>query len=299
MKYFKKIISLYRLLLLIPKQINELKKDVRELRNMNYSLLELNQKLIFEHYKNNEGTINLSDKGFRVHSQFEEDGLLLYIFSKIGFTNRRGVEMCCGWGIESMLANLILYHGFDTLLFDGDKNSVERARNFFSNHPNTFQHPPKIIQEWITKENINKIIKENGFEGEIDIFSLDVDGVDYYLIKELSVIKPRVVICEIHNIIPPNLALTIPYSGDFDYRSGKYNPEFRSVSILAMVNLMQEKGYRLVGSHKYGFNIIFIRNDLGVEFFPEINPEECFKNSYTEERSKVWTGVSGLPWLNV
>ena len=289
MKFFNKTISLYRLLLSIPKQLNELKK-------MNYSLIELNQKLIFEYYKNDTDTINLNDKGFRVHSQFEEDGLLLFIFSKIGFSNKKGVEMCCGWGNECMLSNLILYHGFEALLFDGDENSVERARTFFNNHPNTFQHPPKVLQQWITKDNVIRIIKENGFEGEVDIFSLDVDGIDFYLMKELNVINPRVVICEVHNVIPSSLSLTIPYSDDFDYTNGKFDPEFRSVSLLGMVNLMKNKGYRLIGCHKYGFNVIFLRNNVGIKFFPEINPEQCFENAYTRERSKVWSRVAAMPW---
>jgi hypothetical protein len=80
MKFFRKIISLYRIILGIPKQINELKKQINELRKLNYSLVELNQKLIFEYYKNAPNADNLSDKGFRIHSQFEEDGLLLFIF---------------------------------------------------------------------------------------------------------------------------------------------------------------------------------------------------------------------------
>jgi hypothetical protein len=286
-------------MLAIPKQLNELKKQINELRKLNYSLIEMNQKLIFEYYKNEPGEINLNDNGFRIHSQFEEDGLLLFIFSKIGFTNKKGVEMCCGWGSESMLGNLILYHGFDALLFDGDKSSVERAKSFFTAHPNTVLHPPKVIHQWITRDNINTIIKENDFEGEIDIFSLDVDGVDYYLMQELTVISPRVVICEIHNVIPPNLSLTIPYSDQFDHTDGKYNADFRSVSLLAMVNLMKEKGYRLIGSHKYGFNVIFMRNDVGAKWFAEVSHEKCLENSYTKERLKVWPSVSHMPWVNV
>jgi hypothetical protein len=207
--------------------------------------------------------------------------------------------MCCGWGSECMLSNLILYHGFEALLFDGDKDSIERAKSFFNNHPNTFQHSPKIIQQWITKDNINNVIQENAFEGEIDIFSLDVDGMDYYLMNELSVKNPRIIICEIHNIIPSHLSLTVPYSNDFGYTNGKFDPEFRSVSLLGMVNLMKKKGYRLIGCHKYGFNVIFMRNDVGSEWFREISHEKCLENSYTKERRKVWSGVSNLPWVNV
>jgi len=42
----------------------------------------------------------LIDTGFKVYSQFDEDGILLHIFSLIGFTNRKVVEICCGNGMQ-------------------------------------------------------------------------------------------------------------------------------------------------------------------------------------------------------
>src|SRR3954470_1373717 len=50
---------------------------------------------------------SFSDVGFRCHSQFEEDGILLLIFGLLGAYNRTVVEVCAGNGIESMSANLI------------------------------------------------------------------------------------------------------------------------------------------------------------------------------------------------
>src|SRR3974390_403143 len=40
----------------------------------------------------------IQDAGFRVYSQFEEDGIILYLLSMIGFKTKRVVEMCCGTG---------------------------------------------------------------------------------------------------------------------------------------------------------------------------------------------------------
>lgn len=51
--------------------------------------------------------LTFKDVGFRVHSQHEEDGILLFIFSLIGTTNMRSVEICAGDGIECNTANLI------------------------------------------------------------------------------------------------------------------------------------------------------------------------------------------------
>jgi hypothetical protein len=240
------------------------------------------------------------DVGFRVHSEFEEDGILLFIFSVIGTTNKRVVEICAGDGTQCMAANLIINHGWDGLLFDGDKSSVDRGVNFYTSHQSTFLQPPTFIHAWLTRDNINQLISENRFTGDIDLLSLDIDGNDYHIMQAIHVIKPRVIICETHNVIPSDLALTIPYKEDFYYKDGNQHEEFRSVSLLAMKNLLAGKGYRLVGGHKYGFNAIFIRKDIGTECFPEVSVEEVHDNSFTRyRRETAWKEVKDLSWVKV
>lgn len=237
--------------------------------------------------------------GFKVFSQFEEDGILLYIFSLIGTTNKRVVEICAGDGRECMAANLIINHGWEGLLFDGNKDQVELGIKFFATHKATFLLPPIFRHAWITTDNINQLISENNFKGEIDLLSLDIDGNDYYIMQAIEVIKPRVIICETHNVIPSNLALTIPYKPDFD-RMTDLNPDFMSVSLLAMTKLLKKKGYRLIGAHKYGFNAIFMLNEVGTEYFPEVTVESVHDNSYTRfRRETAWPIVKDLPWVNI
>jgi hypothetical protein len=247
------------------------------------------------------GTSQLIDTGFKVYSQFDEDGILLYIFSLIGFTNRKVVEMSCGNGMECNTANLIIHHACYGLLFDGDENNIKSANDFFKKNKMTWILPPVCIQAWITKDNVNSLIKEEGFEGEVDLLSLDIDGIDYYLWKNLQVISPRVFICECHNVVPDDMAITIPYKDDFSYKSkDNYHEEFRSVSPLAMIKLSKEKGYRLIGSHKYGFNLIFMRNDVGKEYFPEVLLEDISNNQYTKVAKETrWPLVKDAPWVEV
>jgi hypothetical protein len=238
--------------------------------------------------------------GFKVHSQFEEDGILLYIFSLIGTTNKRVVEICAGDGIECMAANLIVNHGWEGLLFDGDQDSVNRGINFYASNQSTFLYPPIFKKAWITRENINNLITESGFNGEIDLLSLDIDGNDYYIMEAINVIKPRVIICETHNVIPSDLSLTMPYKEDFNYRDMKQTEDFLSVSLLAMKKLLQKKGYRLIGSHRYGFNAIFILNDLGKDYFPEVSVESVHDNSFTKFRTETaWKKVKDLNWVKI
>jgi hypothetical protein len=290
MSLIGKVFRNLKSLLFLPREVIELKK-------LTYSLIELNQKLALEVYKKSAPA--LDDKGFRVNSQFEEDGLLLFIFGKIGFGNRIGVEFCCGNGRECILANFILYHHFYGLLIDGDADNIESAKRFFTSHPNTILQQPRILQHWITKNNVNEILSANGFTGEIDLLSIDVDGVQYYLMQELRAVSARVIVFESSNAFPKDLSITVPYKDDFNAHDGKANPEFRSVSHRATVKLMRSKGYRLVGANYYGFNLIFLRNDIAPDVFPEIDYLKCFENIHSENRQKIWPQISHLPWVKV
>ena len=219
------------------------------------------------------------DAEFRCFSQFGEDGILLFLFSVLGTTNRRVIEICASDGIECNAANLIVNHGWEGLLFDGDAQALERGRAFYRDCPATNLLPPALVSAWITAENVNALIEENGFAGEVDLFSLDMDGVDYWIWKAITAFSPRVIVLEYNNLWGPDDSVTAPYVADFSWASASEAP--RGASLAAFVKLGREKGYRLVGCHRYGFNAFLVRNDLGAEVFPEVSVASCMENAFT------------------
>jgi methyltransferase FkbM-like protein len=242
---------------------------------------------------------NIRAAGFRAYSQFEEDGIILYVLAMIGFKSRRVVEMCCGSGIECMATNLILNHGFEGLLFDGDNGNVERANAFFRAKKDCLLQSPTVNRAWVTAENVNSLLTDNNCGGEIDLLSLDVDGNEYWIWKAINTIQPRLVVVETHNIISEDKRLTVPYRPDFDYHKSS-SEDFRSASLLAMVNIGRERGYRLIGAHRHGFNAFFLRNDEGQDTFPEVSIKSVHDNAYTRwSQATRWPPVKSLPWLEV
>jgi hypothetical protein len=236
------------------------------------------------------------DVGFRKYSQFEEDGILLYIFSLVSPQSRKCVEICAGSGRECMAANLIINHGWSGFLFDGNEHNVAAGRKFFANNKDTFFDPPVYSHAWLTAENVNEYIERAGAKGPVDLLSLDVDGIDYWLWKAISVIQPTVVVCETHNMIPADRSLTVPYRADFTFES----EDFRGASLAAMYKLGREKGYRLIGTHRFGFNAFFMKNGVGEEFFPEVTPASCLNDSVTVRlREERWPEVQKMPWVEV
>jgi len=214
---------------------------------------------------------SFEDVGFRKYSQNSEDGILLFIFSLIGTVNKTAVEICASDGIQCNTANLIINHGWSGLLFDGDSKAVETGRKFYKSHPDTFSLPPKFVNAWITRTNVNSLISDNGIQGDIDLLSIDMDGIDYWIWKEIECINPRVVVAEIECIFGIDKSVTVPYSDDFKTQFINNFGVYSGASLKAFLKLADEKGYRLVGFEKYGFNAFFIRNDIGMELFPPYN----------------------------
>ncbi len=108
------------------------------------------------------------------------DVTLRYIFAKIGTTTRRAVEICSGDGYENNVANLAVLHGWEVIMMDGRENNMAHARRFYSQPgmPSSMKMP-HLIRDFITRANVNQLISDKGFSGEIDLFSLDMDGVDW------------------------------------------------------------------------------------------------------------------------
>ena len=259
------------------------------------------QKLLMQQYRSlatmgGEELPRFADVGFRKYSQFDEDGILLYIFSLVSPINRTCLEICAGNGRECMTTNLIVNHGWWGHLFDGDERNVRDGQRFFSHHKDTFFAPPKFTHAWVTAENVNDLIAKSGLSGAIDLLSLDIDGMDYWIWKAISIVQPQVVVCETYNMIPADKALTVPYDPLFAYES----QDFLGASLAAMCNLGREKGYRLIGTNRYGFNAFFIKNGVGEEFFPEVHPAACLNDPVsTRLRAERWPLVEKMGWVEV
>jgi hypothetical protein len=246
---------------------------------------------------------HLSQVAFKAFSQTDEDGILLYIFSIIGSASKKSVEICAGNGMECNTANLIINHGWHGLLVDGNEALVNSGIEFYKRNPHTYVYPPTFVHCWITRDNVNEVITKNGFEGEIDLLSIDMDGVDYWIWSAINSIGPRVVVVEYQDIIGPDRALTVPYNDTFnayEHPTTLGMPNFCGASLPAFVKLAQTRGYRLVGCNRYGYNAFFIKNPLGEKEIPRIDISDCFKHPKVLWGMKErFPTVKDFPWVEV
>jgi len=148
---------------------------------------------------------------------------------------------------------------------------------------------------------VNELFEKHGFSGEIDLLSLDMDGVDYWILEALTV-QPRVIVLEYNTILGPDRSVTVPYSDDFyayqDTPPG-VTPTYLGASLTAFVKLARKKGYRLVGCNHYGFNAFFIRQGLAEEEIPEVAVADCFPNKNLAECEARFRAIADRPWVEV
>jgi hypothetical protein len=214
--------------------------------------------------------------GLRVFSEFDEDGIALFLLAVGGAPTRRFVDIGAGDGVfASNTANLALNLGFDGLFVDADESRVERGRRFYSRHPDTMVHPPVFVRSFVTRENVSELVTAAGFTGEVDLLSIDIDGNDYWVWQALDSISPRFVIAEAH----PEFGredFVMPYDPRFDARAAPPGT-WIGASAAAMIRLADSLGYRAVAANVYGFNIFFARRDVA-EQLPTIELDELFRH---------------------
>jgi len=232
---------------------------------------------------------------FRLLSQNQEDGILWSLFQHIGTTTKTFVELGSGatGGNAAMLAGEF---GWTGLLVEGDQGKVEYAGRRFPR--------AKAVCAWITPETVNDLLERNGFAGEVDLLSVDVDGVDYWVWQAITVCTARLVMLEYNSMFGPDRAVTVPYDPKFNRRDHRFC--YYGASLSAMTQLSATKGYRLVAVEPTGVNAFFLRNDVAPEI-PACDPAHVYRipdkyNELIREKQLdvfAWARESGRELVDV
>ena len=151
----------------------------------------------------------------------------------------------------------------------------------------------QIRQAFVTAENVNGLIEEGGFGGELGVLSIDVDGVDYWLWKAIRVVSPRVVVIEYNASFGATRAVTVPYKPDFRCHPGGL---YHGASLAALSLLGRQLGYVLVAVESAGVNAFFVRQDLCPPALAGRSPADLYRPhlecSKTLSPEGQWAAVS-------
>lgn len=225
----------------------------------------------------------VEDLEFQVSSQWGEDGILRFLTTHLEIANRTFVE----FGVESFVeANcrwLLTAHNWSGLVIDGSDEHVASIRR----DPIYWRHNLKAVCSFVTAENIDALITENGLTGDIGVLSVDVDGVDYWIWKAITSVSPAIVVAEYNSLFGPDRAVTVPYDPAFQRAKAHHSCSYYGASLGALAHLAQKKGYALVASNSAGNNAFFVRRDLLNESVREISVADAYvQRTFREARGE-------------
>ncbi|MBI3233625.1 MAG: hypothetical protein HYZ42_06220, partial [Bacteroidetes bacterium] len=196
---------------------------------------------------------------FSVFSQVGDDGIIQWLISKIPFPEsaKSFIEFGVENYTEATTRFLLINNNWKGLVMDGSEQNV----GFINQDLVSWMYDLTAKQVFITAENINTVISDAGFSGEIGLLHIDIDGNDYWVWKSISIVKPILVIMEYNSAMGNERAITIPYKPDFVASDAHFSRIYFGCSLLGLIHLANEKGYTLIGSNSSGNNAYFIRND--------------------------------------
>lgn len=213
--------------------------------------------LVFEVRRNAGKLKSLHEAEFSVFSQWGDDGIIQYLIHTLDIKNKTFIEFGVENYTEANTRFLLINDNWKGLVIDGSKKNVD----YIKSDPISWKYSIDAISAFITRENLNSLIENAGFKGEIGILHIDVDGNDYWFWECLTVVNPEIVIMEYNSAFGADAAITVPYQGDFIVRKVHYSALFFGSSLKALSILAESRGYALVGCNSAGNNAYFVRKD--------------------------------------
>jgi len=231
--------------------------------------------------------------GYKVYSQNDEDGIIAYIFNKIG-GNKTFIELGCGMGLENN-THWLLLNGWKGIWVDGAENNVK----YITQKLNGYIFPDHlwIDHQFITLKNVDDLFKKYVQFLKVkqpDFVSIDIDGNDFYIIERLleTGLKPKAFCIEYNSKFPPPSLIKIAYNEDHIWAYDDY----QSASLQCWVNLMKSHGYTLICCNTSGLNGFFVE-DFYLQKFTEYSIEDLFQPARFHFSEEISGHVSTLNYL--
>ena len=216
-----------------------------------------------------------------VTSQFGEDGIVAEILQRIGVRNHTCVEFGA-WDGKHLSNTWDLWHnqGWNAVLIEGEGERYRKLKESLKAYPAV-----NAVQAFVTpkgENDLDQILSLAKMPTDLDLLSIDIDGNEYYVWRQLTKFQSRIVVIEHNPTIPPELDLVQPLD------------EYFGASARALTRLAHEKGYGLASCTET--NCIFVyREDFKALGFEEPLLEDIFpRNNLTY----VVNAYDGAMFLN-
>lgn len=226
---------------------------------------------------------SLEEAEFQVYSQFGEDGILQWLIHNTDIDNKIFIEFGVQDYSEANTRFLLMNNNWSGLVMDDSETNMQHLKSW----EYLWKYDLTVVASFITKDNINQLISDAGFRGDIGILSIDLDGNDWWILNAIDCVSPRILICEYNNVFGAVKNVTVPYDAGFIRTEKHYSNLYWGCSIAAFCGWAEENGYYYMGSNSAGNNAFFVRKDC---IKPDRIPKDAnifVQSKYRESRDQA------------
>ena len=223
-------------------------------------------------YKN---ITKLNQVELKIFSQNGEDGIIDYLIFQLNIEKPKFLEIGVGDYTESNTRFFYERTSSQGTIIDcikDFKNEVLRKNNIWKGDL-------KIIDKKINSENILEVIKIKDIFNNLDIFSIDIDGIDYWIIKELPKNFSKIAIIEYNSVFGNEKSFSVPNLQNFNRSNYHYSNLCFGMSLKAAIEIMEKKNFYFIGVNLMRNNAFFISK--------EFQKNDYFKNLEIDKLEQI------------
>jgi hypothetical protein len=252
--------------------------------------LKVNQGLLISRAYLGVQSEELANYEFKVFSQWGEDGIIQHLIRSVPIANPTFIEFGVEDFSESNCRFLLMKDYWEGYVIDGSSRNIARLQNSYY----FWKYRIRARAAFVTRENIDQLLAESGFDRDLGLLSVDIDGMDYHVLERIQAYRPRILIAEYNAVFGKDRAVSVPYRPDFQRTVAHYSNLDYGESLRAFDYLASSRGYTLVGVNSAGSNAFFIRCDVMPNNLKSRTVDECFGDACFREGGDK-TGRLSLP----
>ena len=270
----------------IKRMINTLQQAIKSLRKATkypkYSeQLLLNQgKLLSLSNAHKTHVQSLAELEWKAFSQWGEDGILDWLIAQLPGIPESFVEFGVENYREANTRYLLQARNWKGMVIDGSASHIADIQG----QDLAWRHWLTAVNAFITAENINELLKNAGFSGEIGLLSVDIDGNDYWVWEQITEVQPVLVVVEYNAVFGDLHAISTPYDPAFVRNQAHYSNQYFGASLPALNHLAEQKGYQFLGTNRHGVNAFYVRNDHAEQLRSKIAQCSSYPSRLSDHR---------------
>ena len=149
---------------------------------------------------------SLNETYFKVFSQDFEDGIIQFFLKSLNIENVKFIEIGTQDYSESNTRYIFETMRCEGLIIDPTLDLEKKINSFLR----IWKNKMIIHNGYVDTQNVVELLYKYSFNKNIDLFSLDIDGIDYWVLKSLPQKISKILIAEYNPFFGDKYEITAP-----------------------------------------------------------------------------------------